>query len=68
MPNAETERIQAAATEAAYQRALRADLDRRISALGATSGEAFGRIGAGDGVLVVVLFVIGPALVAWWFR
>jgi hypothetical protein len=68
MPDAETQRTQAAATEADYQRALRADLERRISALGATSGDAFGSLGAGDGLLVLVLFVIGPALVVWWFR
>lgn len=69
MPNPETPRTQAAATEADYERALRADLERRISALAATSGgDAFGSMGAGDGALVVVLFVIAPALAAWLLR
>lgn len=52
----------------AYQRALHAELDRRIAELGATSDEAFGRIGPGDGILVAVLFVLVPALVIWASR
>ena len=68
MPDAESPRTQAAAAQAGYERALRADLERRITALGATSDDAFGMMGAGDGILVVVVFVVGPALVAWLFR
>lgn len=68
MLDAESQRAQAAAAEVGYQRALRADLERRITALAATSDDAFGSMGLGDGVLVGVLFVVGPALVAWWFR
>jgi hypothetical protein len=68
MPDAESQRTQAAAAEAVHERALRADLERRIAALGATSDDAFGMMGVGDGILVVGLFVVGPALVAWLFR
>jgi hypothetical protein len=69
MPDAESQRTQAAAAQASvYDRALRADLERRLTALGATSDDAFGMMGVGDGILVVGLFVVGPALVAWLFR
>jgi hypothetical protein len=52
----------------AYQRALHAELDRRITELGATSDEACGRIGPGDAILVAVLFVLVPVLVIWAAR
>ena len=54
--------------EEAYQRALHAELDRRVAELGATSGEVFGRIGPGEGIVVALLFVVLPALVIWVAR
>jgi hypothetical protein len=52
----------------AYQRARRAELERRIAALAGGGAEAFGRIGWGDGLLVTVLFLLAPALAIWLFR
>ena len=57
-----------AAPEAAYERALRAELDRRIAALAACSDDDFGRLGRGDGILVVALFVLLPACAVWLCR
>lgn len=61
-------RTRAAAAEALYEQALRADLERRITELAHTPDAAFGRMGVGDGILVGLLFVVAPALVAWVFR
>ena len=68
MPSAEDHTTQTAASDADFEHALRADLQRRIAALAATSDDAFGRIGPADGILVAALFVAVPALVAWMFR
>ena len=74
MPPGEDQRTRAAAAEAeaeaeaVYDRALRADLVRRIAELDNTPDQAFGRIGLPDAILVAVLFVVVPALVAWMFR
>ena len=56
------------APDMSYERALRAELDRRIAALAAASDEDFGRLGRGDGILVVVLFVLLPAFAVWLCR
>jgi hypothetical protein len=61
-------RSPAGTPEEAYQRALHAELDRRVAELGATSDQAFGRIGPGDGIVVALLFVVLPALVIWVAR
>jgi hypothetical protein len=68
MPNAEDHATQTSASDADFEHALRADLQRRIAALADTSDDAFGRIGLADGILVAALFVVVPALVAWMFR
>ena len=68
------QRQRAEASEAAYQHALRVELERRIGLLAATSAtpdtsdDTFGRMGLGDGVLVVALFLVTPALVIWICR
>ncbi len=54
--------------EAAYTRALHAELERRIVELGSTPDEAFGRSGAGDAALMIVLFILLPALAVWIYR
>jgi hypothetical protein len=54
--------------DAAYERALRSELDRRITELAAAPDDAFGRVGAADGILVTVLFVVFPALLVWMYR
>ena len=54
--------------EAAYTRALHAELARRIAELGNTPDEAFGRLGRGDAVLMIVLFILLPALAVWIYR
>jgi hypothetical protein len=56
------------ADEAAYTRALRAELDRRLAALAAAPDDAFGAIGVGDGALVALAFVLLPALLVWLNR
>jgi hypothetical protein len=68
MPHGEDQRTRTAAAEAVYERALRADLERRIAELAGTRDDAFGRIGLPDAVVVGVLFLVVPALVAWMFR
>jgi hypothetical protein len=56
------------APDMSYERALRAELDRRVAALAASSDEDFGRLGRGDGILIVALFVLLPAFAAWLCR
>ena len=53
---------------AAYRRALRAELERRLAELSTTPEDAFGGIGLGDAILVTLLFVLVPALVVWMYR
>jgi len=53
---------------AEHQRALRADLERRIAELAATPDEAFGRLSAVDAAVVLALFVFLPALAVWLWR
>ena len=55
-------------SDADYPRALRAELQRRIAVLATTSDDTFGRMGRGDAILVVALFVLAPALVIWICR
>jgi hypothetical protein len=52
----------------AYERALLAELERRLAELGRCSDETFGRIGLADGIAVALLFVLLPALVVWMYR
>jgi hypothetical protein len=61
-------RDDAAIREAAWQRALEAELDRRVAELGATSAGAFGRMGWGDALAVLVFCLLAPALAVWIFR
>jgi len=72
MPQAEEPATLGAKPEVApdlsYERVLRAELDRRVAALAASSDEDFGRLGRGDGILVVVLFVLLPAFAVWFCR
>jgi hypothetical protein len=59
----------AGAPDAAYERALRAELDRRIAALAACTDDDFGgRLGPGDAILAGALFVALPALAIWLGR
>lgn len=51
--------------DATYRRALRAELDRRLTELDATSDDAFGRLGSAEGVLVALIFVLLPAVLVW---
>ncbi len=55
-------------TDAAYTRALRAELERRIAELGSYPDDAFGHLGRGDAWLVIGLFMLLPALAAWICR
>jgi len=72
MPQAEEPATLGAKPEVApdlsYERVLRAELDRRVAALAASSDEDFGRLGRGDGILVVALFVLLPAFAVWFCR
>lgn len=49
-------------------RVLRAELERRLCALYATSAAAFGPMGRRDGILVLVLFLLAPAVAVWIWR
>jgi hypothetical protein len=53
---------------AAYRRALRAELERRLAELATTPKDAFGGIGLADAILVTLLFVLVPAIVVWMYR
>jgi hypothetical protein len=53
---------------AAYRRALRAELERRLAELATTPEDAFGGIGLGDAILATLLFVLLPALIVWMYR
>jgi hypothetical protein len=69
-PHALRDDDEAAATisEAAWQRALEAELDRRVAELAATSDGAFGRMGWGDALAVIAFCLVAPALAVWIFR
>ena len=54
--------------EATYARALHAELERRVAELGNTPDEAFGHLGRGDAVLMIVLFILLPGLAVWLYR
>lgn len=58
----------AGVTEERYRRALRAELERRFAELAAASDHAFGPMGLGDAILVVMLFLLAPALAIWVCR
>jgi hypothetical protein len=58
----------AAIQEAAWQRALEAELDRRVAELAATPDGAFGRMGWGDTLAVIAFCLLVPALAVWIFR
>jgi hypothetical protein len=54
--------------EAAYTRALQAELARRIVEIGNTPDQAFGPLGRADTVLMIALFILLPALAVWIYR
>jgi hypothetical protein len=54
--------------EAAYTRALHAELTRRIGEIGNTPEQAFGPLGRADAVLMIALFILLPALAVWIYR
>jgi len=51
-----------------YERALRAELDRRVSELASYPDDAFGELGRKDVLLVGLLCLFVPALLLWWCR
>jgi len=53
---------------AAAERARRAELERRLEALAASSDADFGRLGPGDAILIAAVFVLLPAVLVWICR
>lgn len=54
--------------EEVYQRALDAELRRRLDAIGAgCDDDALGRFDARDWTLIGMGFVVLPLLAVWWF-
>jgi hypothetical protein len=51
-----------------YERALGAELVRRIGEFATYGDDAFGRMGPKDALAITLLFVLGPALIVWLCR
>ena len=43
-----------------FEQAVRKDLDRRLVELESSPDEAFGRLGTGEWVFAIAVFVVGP--------
>jgi hypothetical protein len=51
-----------------WDAALNAELGRRIAELATYPDDAFGRIGRGEAVALLLGFVMLPLLLVWWCR
>ena len=52
----------------AYARALRDELDHRIHELAKEDAHAFGKLGTGDVVLIIIVGLLLPGLMVWGCR
>jgi len=57
----------AADGEAAFEAAMRAELDRRIAALAEVDESTFGSLGRGEWALTVLVSIVLPLLAVWVF-
>ena len=57
----------AEATDAAFDAAMRTELDRRIAALAEVDESTFGAIGRGEWALTVLVSIVVPLLLVWVF-